>query len=293
MPETKELTEEEKKAAEVTAAAAKGGDEGGSGEEGSGEDKTFVDGKYKSVEDLEAGAIKGQEHIETLETERSQDRERIRVLEDERVTRETQAQAQTTSDEQKTARQSAEQLWKDGKFIDSIGAVVASQLSEFQKPIQDRAAATEREVKKQESNSAIKEMSSDKVSFPQFDALKEDMGKHIQARIDLNPDYAKSFPDQRSMIEDAYSAVARKRPDLFKADPSKAAAAGGGLGSGTRTERGLVPKSAQSDEGKKKEANARQTMGLDDNPFQNRLSLPDQSAKAKEEELAAIARGDQ
>lgn len=291
MPETTELTEAEKKAAEVTAAAAKSGAGDGSGEDGSGEDKTFVDGKYKSVEDLEAGAIKGQEHIDTLEQERSQDRERIRVLEEERVARETQAQAQTTSDEQKTARQTAEEQWKGGKFLDAIGTVVSSQLSEFQKPIQDRAAATEREVKKQESNSAIKEMSADKVSFPQFDALKEDMGTHIQARLDLNPDYAKSFPDQRSMIEDAYSAVARKRPDLFKTDPSKAAAAGGGLGSGARTERGLVPKSAKSDEDKKKEAEARQAMGLDGNPFQDRLSLPDQSARAREEELAAIAKG--
>ena len=292
MPDTTELTEDEKKAAEVTAAAAKGGADDGSGDDGSGEGQTFLDGKYKSVEELEEGTRKGQEHIETLEGERSQDRERIRVLEDERATRETQAQAQTTSDEQKTARQTAEQLWKDGKFIDSIGAVVASQLSGFQKPIQDRAEATERSVKKQESNSAIKEMSSDKVNFPQFDALKEDMGKHIQARIDLNPDYAKSFPDQRSMIEDSYSAVARKRPDLFKSDPSKAAAAGSGLGSGARSERGLAPKSAKSDEDKKKEATARQTMGLDDNPFQDRLSLPDQSAVAKEQELASIARGE-
>lgn len=293
MPETKELTDEEKTAAEVTAAAAKSGAEGGSSEEGSGEGKTFMDGKYASVEDLETGARKGQEHIDTLEQERIQDRERIRVLEDERVTRETQAQVQTTNDEQKNARQIAEEQWKGGKFLDAIRTVVASQLTESQKPIHDRAEATEREVKKQESNSAIKEMSADKVSFPKFDELKEDMGKHIQARIDLNPDYAKSFPDQRSMIEDAYSAVARKRSDLFKADPSKAAAAGGGLGSGARSERGLVPKSAKSDADKQKEAGARQTMGLDDNPFQDRLSLPDQSAAAREEELAAIARGDQ
>ncbi len=291
MPEVKEVVEDIDGTQSGATPSAGGEAQGGAGDGGK---KSYADGKYDSVEGLEAGAVKGQEHIETLESEATRSRERISDLEQERADREAQDRARTTDNDQKTGRQNAEQMWKDGKFMDSIGEIVRSQLSEFQKPIQDRAAASEQQHRKLESSMVIKELGNDSLNFPKFNELQDDMAKIIAGRIKNNPDYSKSFSDSREMIEDAYSVAARAHPEMFKPDPSIAASAGGGMGSGAQQFDGSAPQRQVdvSKEAQKKEAEARIAFGLEDNPFQHKLSPQDAVAQARAKQLADLAKGD-
>ncbi len=252
----------------------------------SGEGRVYAD-KYNSVDALEAGAKEAQNHIQTLERENQEYRERISDAE-ERAQAEAQARTQTTGNEQKTARQNAEEKWKSGNYMDSIEALIADKLSAVQKPLQERHAETEQRLRTQEMEVVIKEFSADAKNFPKFNELNDDMGKLLKARRDRNPNYDSSFSNAKEMITDLYSSASRSKPDLFKPDPSTLAGAGGGTGTGSRVRLSGPKPSKEAD---KKYTEARQVMGVESNPFQLRRSNADAVAMEAEEE-AAMARGE-
>ncbi len=252
----------------------------------SGEGRVYAD-KYNSVDALEAGAKEAQSHIQTLERENQEYRERISDAE-ERAQAEAQARTQTTGDEQKTARQNAEKEWKSGNYMESIEALIADKLSAVQKPLQERNAETVQELRTQQMKVVMKEFGADAKNFPKFDELHPEMGKLLEARRKRNSDYDSSFANAEEMISDLYFHAARSKPDLFKPDPSTLAGAGGGTGMGSRTRLSGPKPSKEAD---KRYTEARQVMGVESNPFQNRRSSADAVAREAEEE-AAMARGE-
>jgi len=278
MPEeTAEATETPEATPEVEAQSQES--EGGEG-------RIYAD-KYKSVDALEAGAVAQQNHIQTLERENQEYRERISDA-DERAQAEAQAQTQTTGNEQKTARQNAEEKWKAQDYLGAMEALVEDKLGAVQKPLQERAAETEQRLRTQEMEVVIKEFGADAKNFPKFNELNDDMGKLLKARRDRNSNYDSSFANAKEMITDLYSSAVRSKPDLFKPDPSALASAGSGTGTGSRVRLSGPKPSKEAD---KKYTDARQAMGVDSNPFQNRSSNADAVAMEAEEE-AAMARGE-
>lgn len=251
-----------------------------------GEGKLYA-GKYKSVEAMEAAMEHAQSHIETLEREAEGNRERVAESE-ERAQHEAQARTQTTGDEQKTPRQIAEEKWKSQDYMAAMEALIDGKLGAVQKPLEDRAAEQEQQLRTQRMETVIKEFSADPKNFPKFNELNVDMGKLLEARRKRNANYDSSFANAREMVTELYSSAARNKPDLFKPDPSLAAAAAGGVGSGSRT-RLSGPK--PSKEAEKRDLEARNAMGVESNPFQGRKSAADLAVEEAQEE-EAMARGE-
>lgn len=227
--------------------------------------ETLLAGKYKTPEELESAYNELLGKKNTVENENSQYREYYAREQSE--ARAQEVESTSNSDEQKTARQTADALIAQGKYLDATEVLAEAKAKAQLKPIVDRQEAQDKAHRRQMAEQAFDSLKTDKENFPGFAELEKKMDTLFQERDLAHPGYEKSFKSPKAMMASLYFEVRGNAPQANSKARELAGVMSGS--SGTSARMPGITQVAQKVEKPRWQTDQRwEKLGMKSNPYQ-------------------------